>query len=375
MAADYYETLGVAKGASADEIKKAYRKLARRYHPDRNPGDATAEERFKAIGEAYDTLSDPERRKQYDSFGRTFRPGQGPGPGGGFQGFDFGGAGAAGFDLGDLFGGLFNRGGRAGPAAGPRRGADVEAQVSLSFSDALRGVTVKVPVDKANACPTCHGSGAAPGTAPTICPVCKGRGVTSESQGFFSINQPCSRCNGAGTVIENPCATCHGSGRVRSTKTYQVRIPAGVRDGTRIKVKGKGEAAPRGGEPGDLFVVTRVTASPLFTRNGDDLVIDVPVTFAEAAIGEQVELPTPDGTTVRVRIPAGSTDGKTLRVKGRGAPRLNGGGQGDLLARLRIAVPSKLSKQEREALERLQEIQQANHGDPRQKLFTEKAAG
>ena len=200
--------------------------------------------------------------------------------------------------------------------------------MSLSFEDALRGVTVKVPVDKANACPTCHGSGAAPGTSPTICPVCKGRGVTSESQGFFSINQPCERCGGAGTVIENPCPTCHGSGRVRSTKTYQVRIPAGVRDGTRIKVKGKGEAAPRGGEPGDLYVVTRVTASPLFTRNGDDLVIDVPVTFAEAAMGEQVELPTPDGATVRVKVPAGSTDGKTLRVKGRGAPRLNGGGHG-----------------------------------------------
>jgi molecular chaperone DnaJ len=372
VAADYYETLGVPKGASADEIKKAYRKLARRYHPDRNPGDAAAEERFKQIGEAHDVLSDPERRKQYDSFGRAFRPGQGPAPGqGGFQGFDFGGAGQA-FDLGDLFGGLFNRGGRGAPA-GPRRGGDVEAQVSLSFADALRGVTVKVPVDKANACPTCHGSGAAAGTAPTICPVCKGRGVTSESQGFFSINQPCERCGGAGTVIENPCPTCHGSGRVRSTKTYQVRIPAGVRDGTRIKVRGKGEAAPRGGEPGDLYVVTRVTASPLFTRNGDDLVIDVPVTFAEAAMGEQVELPTPNGATVRVRVPAGSTDGKTLRVKGRGAPRLNGTGTGDLLARLRIAVPSKLSKQEREALERLQEIQQANHGDPRQKLFEQKA--
>jgi molecular chaperone DnaJ len=368
--ADYYETLGVPKGASADEVKKAYRKLARRYHPDRNPGDSAAEERFKQIGEAYDVLSDPERRKQYDSFGRSFRPGQGPGPGGGFQGFDFGGAGQA-FDLGDLFGGLFNRGGRGAPA-GPRRGGDVEAQVSLSFADALRGVTVKVPVDKANACPTCHGSGAAAGTAPTICPVCKGRGVTSESQGFFSINQPCERCGGAGTVIEHPCPTCHGSGRVRSTKTYQVRIPPGVRDGTRIKVKGKGEAAPRGGEPGDLYVVTHVTASPLFTRNGDDLVIDVPVTFAEAAMGESVELPTPGGETVRVKVPAGSTDGKTLRVKGRGAPRLNGSGTGDLLARLRIAVPSKLSKQEREALERLQEIQHQHHGDPRQKLFAEK---
>jgi molecular chaperone DnaJ len=369
--ADYYETLGVPRGASADEIKKAYRKLARRYHPDHNPGDAAAEERFKAIGEAHDVLSDPERRKQYDSFGRTFRPGQNPGAGGGFQGFDFGGAGAN-FDLGDLFGGLFNRGGRG--SAPPGRGADVEAQVSLSFQDALQGVTVRVPVDKANACPTCHGSGAAAGTAPTICPVCKGRGVTSESQGFFSINQPCGRCGGAGTVIEHPCPTCHGSGRVRSTKTYQVRIPAGVRDGTRIKVKGKGEAAPRGGEPGDLYVVTRVTASPLFVRNGDDLVIDVPVTFAEAAMGGQVELPTPNGETVRVKVPSGSTDGKTLRVKGRGAPKPNGSGSGDLLARLRIAVPSKLSKQEREALERLQEIQHANHGDPRQKLFAEKTA-
>jgi molecular chaperone DnaJ len=372
--ADYYETLGVGRGASADEIKKAYRKLAGRYHPDRNPGDTAAEERFKQIGEAYDVLSDPDRRKQYDSFGRTFRPGQGPQQGG-FQGFDFGGAGAgAGFDFGDLFGGLFNRGGR-GQATRPPRGADVEAQVGISFADALRGVTVRVPVDKANACSTCHGSGAAPGTSPIICPVCKGRGVTSESQGFFSINQPCSRCGGAGTVIENPCPTCHGSGRLRSTKTYQVRIPPGVRDGTRIKVRGKGEAAPRGGEPGDLYVVTRVTASPLFQRSGDDLVIDVPVTFAEAAMGGQVELPTPSGETVRVKVPGGSTDGKTLRVKGRGAPRLNGGGSGDLLARLRIAVPSKLSKQEREALEHLQELQEQNHGDPRQKLFAEKAAG
>ena len=322
--ADYYEVLGVAKGASADEIKKAYRKQARRYHPDHNPGDAAAEERFKLIGEAHDVLSDPERRKQYDSFGRTFRPGQGPGPGDGFQGFDFGGPGA-GFDLGDLFGGLFNRGGRGAPS--PGRGADIEAQVSLSFQDALHGVTVRVPVDKANACPTCHGSGAAVGTAPTICPVCKGRGITSESQGFFSINQPCGRCGGAGTIIEHPCPTCHGSGRVRSTKTYQVRIPAGVRDGTRIKVKGKGEAAPRGGEPGDLYVVTRVTSSPLFTRSGNDLVIDVPVTFAEAAMGGQVELPTPNGETVRVKVPAGSTDGKTLRVKGRGAPKTERIGQ------------------------------------------------
>ena len=366
----HYETLGVPKGASADEIRKAYRKLARQYHPDRNPGDSAAEERFKQVGEAYEVLSDPEKRKQYDTFGQTFRPGQGP-AGGGFQGFDFSGAGAgAGFDLGDLFGGLFGRGARGQQA--PQRGADVEVQVRIAFPDSLTGATVKVPVDKANACTTCRGSGAAPGTAPTICPVCKGRGVTSESQGFFSLSQPCQRCGGAGTIIEHPCPTCHGSGRIRSTKTYQVRIPAGVKDGTRIKVRGKGEAAPRGGEPGDLYVVTRVAPSPLFTRRGDDLVLDVPVTFTEAALGGQVDLPTPDGATVRVKVPAGATDGKTLRVKGRGAPKLNGGGNGDLLARVRIAVPSKLSKQEREALERLQEIQQADHGDPRSGLFQER---
>jgi molecular chaperone DnaJ len=362
--ASHYETLGVAKGASADEIKKAYRKLARKYHPDANPGDAAAEERFKQVNEANDVLSDPEKRKQYDSFGQTFRAGQGPG---GFPAQDF--RGAEGFDLGDLFGGLFARGGRGPEQQRPLRGADVEVAVRISFDDALRGATVKVPVAKANSCTNCHGSGAAPGTSPTICPECKGRGVTSESQGFFSLSHPCRTCGGAGTVIETPCAVCGGSGRVRSTKTYQVRIPAGVKDGTRIKVKGKGEAAPRGGEPGDLYVVIQVDESSLFTRRGDDLIVDVPVTFAEASIGADVELPTPDGTRVKVKVPAGSTDGKTLRVKGRGAPRLNGSGSGDLLVRIRIAVPSTLSKQEKEALEKLDELQRSSHGNPRDRLF------
>ncbi len=369
--ANHYDTLGVPKGASQEEIKKAYRKLAREYHPDANPGDATAEERFKQIGEAYDILSDPEKRKQYDTFGQNFRPGAGPQ--GGAQGFDFSGAGAN-FDLGDLFGGLFNRGGAGRSGTTQQRGSDVEARVELSFADALQGVTVRVPVDKANTCPDCHGSGAAPGTSPTICPDCKGRGVIAESQGFFALSHPCPRCGGGGTVIEHPCPNCHGAGRVRSTKTYQVRIPAGVRDGTRIKVAGKGEAAPRGGQPGDLYVVTKVGPSPLYSRRGDDLVIDVPVTFSEASMGSQVELPTPDGKTVKVKVPAGSTDGKLLRVKGRGAPKLKGSGNGDLLARLRIAVPSKLSKQEREALEKLQEIQRASHGDPREQLFEERSA-
>jgi molecular chaperone DnaJ len=370
VARDYYDVLGVAKTASADEIKKAYRKAARTLHPDRNPGDAAAEERFKELGEAYDVLSDPEKRKRYDTFGRFGArtgagAGNGPGAGaGGGFGFD------TAFDLGDIFGGLFNRGARGGRGGRPARGADIEAQVEISFEDALRGVTVRVPVDKSVTCTTCNGSGAAPGTSPTICPVCKGRGVTSESQGFFSLSQPCARCNGAGTVVEKPCPTCAGAGRLRTTKTYQVRIPAGVRDGTRIKVAGKGEAAPAGGtQAGDLYVVTRVADSPLYKRRGDDLVIDVPVTFSEVAMGAEIELPAPDGSTVRVKVPAGSTDGRMLRVRGRGAPRLNGSLNGDLLVRLRIAVPSKISKREREALERLQEIQSSSHGDPRGRLF------
>ena len=367
MPASYYDTLGVPKGASADEIKKAYRKLARQYHPDRNSGDAAAEARFKEIGEAYDTLSDAEKRKQYDTFGQTFRPGQGP-TADGFQGFDFRDA-ATNFDLGDLFGGLFQRGGRGSQPQAPLRGADVEVPVRVSFDDALRGVTLKVPVVKANACSACHGSGAAPGTSPTICPDCKGRGVTAENQGFFALSHTCRRCGGAGTIIETPCGVCGGSGRVRSTKTYQVRIPAGVRDGTRIKVRGKGEAAPRGGEPGDLYVITQVGESKVYSRRGDDLLVEVPVTFSEATMGADVELPTPDGTRVRVKVPAGSTDGKTLRVKGRGAPKLKGSGTGDLLVKLRIAVPSKISKQERETLERLDELQRSAHGNPRDALF------
>ncbi len=369
--ADHYEVLGVPKGASDDEIKKAYRKLARQYHPDHNAGDAAAEERFKQVQEAYDTLSDKEKRQQYDTFGQTFRPGQGPTPGG-FEGFDMGNG--QGFDLGDLFGGLFNRGGgRRGPGASPPpppRGADIEVAVRVSFEDALRGVTLKVPVVKAVGCTACHGTGAAPGTSPKICPDCKGRGVTSESQGFFSISNTCRTCGGAGTIIETPCGVCGGSGRVRSTKTYRVRIPAGVRNGTRIKVKGKGEAAPRGGEPGDLYVVTQVTESPTFKWRGEDLVVEVPVTFAEAAMGASIEIPTPDGERVTVKVPAGTTDGKLLRVKGRGAPKLKGEGSGDMLVRVRIAVPSKVSKQERETLEKLDELQRASHGDPRDKLFT-----
>jgi molecular chaperone DnaJ len=361
-----YESLGVPKNASADEIKKAYRKLARQYHPDRNPGDATAEERFKEVQNAYDVLSDPAKRKQYDTFGSMDgRPGAGPtgGPGG----FNFGGdfnIGDLG-DLGDLFGGLFGGRGRGGRQEQGQRGADLEAVVNLSFEDSLKGIETKIPVDAETACRECGGSGARPGTAPVVCPECRGRGVKAESQGLFALSQPCPRCRGNGTVVEQPCPRCQGSGRERRTRRYTVKIPAGVADGTRIRLKGKGESGIGGGPPGDLYVVTRVTPSPLYQRRGSDLVIDVPVTYAEAALGATVDVPTPDGP-ISLKVPAGSQEGKLLRVRGRGAPKLKGAGRGDLLARVRVNVPTKLTKAEREALENLKKVSREN---PRERLF------
>jgi molecular chaperone DnaJ len=362
---DLYEVLGVSKSASQDEIKKAYRKLARKHHPDSNPGDAAAEERFKGLQDAYDVLSDPEKRSQYDQLGPRMFDGAGAGGAGGFQWAgnlnDLG-------DLGDLFGGLF---GRAGGGAGRSRargqpGADVGVSLTLSDEDSLRGLTTKIPVELETACSTCKGSGAEPGTQPVICPDCRGRGVTSEDEGFFAFSRPCPRCHGNGTVIEKPCRTCGGSGRERRTKRYSVKIPAGVKDGTQIRLKGKGEAGFGGGPPGDLIVTTRVAPSPLFERRGSDLVIEVPVTYAEAALGAEVEVPTPDGR-ISLKVPAGAQEGKLLRVRGQGAPKLKGGGKGDLLARIRVDVPTKLTKAEREAIEALGK---ASHRDVREKLRT-----
>ncbi|HVA31652.1 MAG TPA: molecular chaperone DnaJ [Gaiellaceae bacterium] len=348
MAKTLYDSLGVAKSASQDEIKKAYRKLAREYHPDRNAGDKDAEERFKEVQTAYDVLSDAEKRKQYDRFGaQNGRPGA-PGAG---PDFDFGG-----FDVSDLFGGIF--GGRAGGAATrrqPLRGSDVEAVVHLSFEDSLRGAEAKVPVELTVACRECGGTGAQPGTAPVICPECNGRGVKAESQGLFALSQPCPRCRGNGTVIERPCAHCHGSGRERRLKTYTVKIKPGVKDGTKIRLKGKGEAGVHGGPAGDLVVVTRVASSPIYERRGDDLVVEVPVSYSSAALGDKVQVPTPEGP-VSLKIPAGSEDGKLLRIKGRGAPRLGGSGKGDVLARVRIQVPKRMNKKERELLEELKKV-------------------
>jgi len=362
MAKSLYESLGVSKNASADELKKAYRKLVREVHPDKNPGNAEAEARFKEVQGAYDVLSDPEKRAHYDRVGTTNgRPGPG-GPAGGTT-FDFGE-----FDLGDLFGGLFgNRGGRGQQqAARGQRGNDVEVEVRVSFEDALKGVQTTVPVSLELACHTCHGTGAAPGTAPKRCPKCGGSGVVATSQGLFALQEPCPLCHGMGSIVETPCPTCHGSGRERRTKKYTVKIPAGVKDGTRIKLKGKGEAGYGGAAAGDLFVITRVEPSKLYRRRGDDLVLEVPVTLSEAALGSTVEIPTPDGR-VSLKVPPGSQDGKLLRVKGRGAPHLKGDGRGDLLARLKVSVPQKLTKKEREALEALQSAEKAN---PRDRLFS-----
>lgn len=349
MPESLYDTLGVKKGASADEIKKAYRKLARQYHPDTNQGDKSAEERFKQVQTAYDVLSDPEKRKAYDRFGSTNGRGPTAGPGG--VNVDFGDLG----DLGDILGGIFGNvrgGGRRGRPQ-PVRGADVETEVRLSFEDSLRGAEAKVPVELTVACSQCGGTGAEPGTAPVICPECNGRGVVSESQGLFALSQPCPRCRGNGTVIEKPCAKCHGSGRERRRRTFTVKIKPGVKDGTKIRLKGKGEVGQNGGPSGDLIVVTKVDASQTYERRGDDLVVQVLVTFPTAALGGKVDVPTPEGV-VSLKIPAGSEDGKLLRIKGRGAPRLSGSGKGDVLARVRIQVPKRVNKKERELLEELQ---------------------
>jgi molecular chaperone DnaJ len=347
MAKSLYESLGVSKNASPEELKKAYRKLVREFHPDKNPGNTEAEERFKEVQGAYDVLSDPQKRKQYDTLGTTNgRPGGAPGG----TTFDFGD-----FDLGDIFGGMFGRGGRnEQQAQRGQRGNDVEVQVRVSFEDSLRGVQVTVPVQLELACHTCHGTGAAPGTAPIQCPKCGGRGVVATSQGLFALQQPCPRCHGMGSIVETPCPTCSGSGRERRTKRYTVKIPAGVKDGTRIKLKGKGEAGYGGAPAGDLYVVTRVEPSKVYERRGDDLIVQVPVSYPTAALGGSVEVQTPDGP-VSLKVPSGTEDGKLLRIKGRGASRLKGSGKGDVLARIRIEVPKRVNKKERELLEQLEE--------------------
>jgi molecular chaperone DnaJ len=369
VAEDLYKVLGVPKKASDEEIKKAYRKLAREYHPDRNPGDAAAEERFKEVQGAYDTLSDPEKRKAYDSGGMfgPFGGGQGGGPFGGGTSGPFGG----GVDLGDILGGMFGRGG--GRRAQPERGRDLETEVSLGFDQAVNGAQVSVTVPKEERCPTCHGSGARPGTAPVTCPRCEGSGIDAQSQGIFSISRPCPQCGGAGQVIEDPCGTCGGSGLTRQTKRYKVNVPAGVRDGTRIRLAGKGEAGPRGGPPGDLFVTTRVASSPVFKRLDDgNLEVAVPITVAEAMRGATIEVPTLNGTK-KIKVPPGTRHGSLQRLRGEGPPLPGSrrGKNGDIRYRLEIDVPGELTEEQAEAVERLAET--LNGTDPRAELLRKAA--
>ncbi len=371
MATDLYKVLGVEKKASPEEIKKAYRKLARRYHPDRNPDDAKAEERFKEIQGAYDVLSDPDKRKQYDRgslFGGFGGGAGGPAPGGGFD------AGSFSDILSNLFGGGGGRG--DGGASGPRRpraepGRDLEAEATISFEQSVAGAQIPVTVPTAQRCATCHGTGARPGTSPVVCPRCQGRGIESEGQGLFSISQPCSRCGGAGTIIEDPCPTCHGAGSTRTVKKYRVNIPAGVRDGSRVRLAGKGEPGRAGGPPGDLYVVTRVLPSPVFARKGEHLEVEVPLTIPEAIRGAEVEVPTLDGRK-RLRVPAGTRHGTVQRLRGEGVPRTGGRGRGDIHYRFVIDVPASLSSEQSEAVDKLSQVM---NGDPRAKLFARAGRG
>jgi len=372
---DFYAALGVPKDASASAIKKAYRTLAKDLHPDANPG---GEARFKEVSQAYDVLSDATKRREYDEARSLFGSGPvGGAPrgyaGGGVPGFDLGdlfsragggaggAAGAGGF--GDVLGGLF--GGRTGGGSPrvPRRGQDVEAEVTLAFLDALRGVTVPLRLTTTGPCGTCGGAGAAPGTSPQACSTCSGAGVTSRSQGGFAFSEPCRACRGSGRVIESPCPTCQGEGRTTQGKTLNVRIPAGVAEGQKVRLAGRGGAGERGGAAGDLLVTVHVTPHPFLGRKGDHLTITVPVTFPEAALGSQVSVPTLDGP-VTLKIPAGTSNGRTFRVRGRGVP----GKPGDLLATVQVAVPGKLSKQ---AVKALKDYAAAAPDDPRAHLVLE----
>ncbi len=346
---DYYRILGVSDTASAKEIKSAYRKLSREYHPDANPGDDSAEERFKEISAAYDVVGDAEKRKEYDEVRRLGPAAAGFPGGGGPGGFSF----TDGGDLGDLLGGLFGRGARrGGQRGGPHRGQDLEAELHLTFEDAASGVTTAVHLTSDATCSTCSGSGAKPGTAPRTCATCHGQGVVSDNQGLFSFSQPCQVCGGRGVTIDDPCPTCRGSGVERRPREVKLRVPAGVDDGQRIRLKGRGGPGRNNGPPGDLYVIVRVSPHPLFARKGKDLTLTVPITFPEATLGADVSVPTLSSGPVTLRVPPGTRSGRTFRVKGKGVPGSKG--SGDLLVTVEVAVPSKLSSAERKAVEALQ---------------------
>jgi molecular chaperone DnaJ len=360
---DYYKALGVSETAAHKDITRAYRKLARQFHPDTNPGNAAAEERFKEISAAYDVVGDETKRAEYDEV-RKMGPigpmgGMGGAPMGGFGGpggytfssEDLGGMGG----LGDILGGLFGRGrgqsARPSRGTGPQRGADLEAELHLPFRDAAKGISTTIHLTSDAACHTCHGSGAAPGTSPIVCPQCAGRGVVLDNQGGFSFSSPCPRCGGGGMIVENPCPTCSGTGVERRPREVKVNIPAGITNGKRIRLKGRGNPGRNGGPPGDLYVVCRVAADETFGIRGKDITIAVPITFAEAALGAKVSVPTIDGDTVTLRIPEGTAAGRTFRVKGRGVTTK--AGTGDMLVTVEVAVPTSLTTEQRAAVEAL----------------------
>jgi molecular chaperone DnaJ len=361
---DFYAVLGVPKSASSDEIKKAYRKLARELHPDHNPGNASSEDRFKAVSEAYSVLADERKRKEYDEMRALFGSGQfrrnarggGFDPSdlfGGFQGAGGGGGdrrfGGAGFS--DLFSSIFSGGGGAPRARGPARGRDVEAEVVLDFGDAVRGITLPLSLRSPGVCDTCHGNGAKPGTQPRTCPVCLGSGLVTRNQGSFSFSEPCRECQGVGSIVDEKCPECLGTGGVTKTRTINVRFPAGVADGQRIRLSGRGEPGERGGPSGDLYVLVKVRRDDLFGRTGDDLTLTVPITIAEAVLGTDLKVPTLDGT-VTLRVPPGTPSGRTLRARGKGVARRDGR-VGDLLVTVEIEVPKDLTDKARDAMETL----------------------
>jgi molecular chaperone DnaJ len=375
---DYYRVLGVSDTASQKDIRSAFRKLSRQYHPDANPDDKAAEERFKEVSAAYDVVGDSEKRKEYDEVrklgpmgGMFGGPGAGGAGGGNFRFEDIG-------DIGDVLGGLFGRGRRRGGQAGtggvrgtgPHRGQDLESELHLAFEDAVNGLTTTVHLTSEAACSTCHGSGARPGTTPRTCPTCQGRGVVDDNQGFFSLSSPCPECAGRGYTIDEPCPTCRGTGVEHRPREVKVRIPPGVGDGQRIRLRGRGGPGRNGGPAGDLFVTVRVKPHPVFGRRANDLTVTVPITFPEAALGADVAVPTLGGGPVKVRIPAGTRSGRTFRVRGKGvAVRRK---TGDLLVTVEVAVPQKLNTEERRAVEALAAA--ANGASPRAHLGVEEGA-
>lgn len=356
---DYYEILGVTKEAGQDEIKKAFRKLARKYHPDVNQDDKRAEEKFKEINEAYEVLSDPRKKEEYDRAYELFKSGYSPG----FQGFSFDESFFSPFyeDFGSLFD-IF--GFRTRPSRRPRRGRDIEAAVEINFEDAVKGVTLRVPINREKICPDCQGSGAKKGTFPKTCPTCSGKGYTMLAQGPFSLTRTCPQCLGEGTVINEYCPKCGGKKKVRELDKVVVKVPAGVDNNARLRIKGQGEAGEPGAEAGDLYLIIKVKPHPYFRREGSDIWLDLPLTFAEAALGATIKVPTLNGE-VKLKIPAGTQSGQVFRLKGKGAPLVNRSGRGDMFVKVEIAVPTSLTAHQKKIIRNLEEVSNFN---PRKKF-------